>query len=192
MGIVRLRENTVAVNERSVDQIMEESAVYRERLIKHCQLHFNCDQDMAEDCVQEAYLALYGQLARGVQIANIRAWLYKVTINYGNKALEDKIKRNEYSFADNEEKDSVMENALSYTPDYVENMITDEAIEERALKIIASLDERDKALFISRYRDKKSFVEIASDQDISPELARKRHELLRKNILKKIKEYARA
>lgn len=189
MGIVRLRENTVAVNERSVDLIMEESAIYRERLIKHCQLHFNCDEDMAEDCVQETYLALYGYLARGVEIGNIRAWLYQVAINYGKKAIRDKIRRNEYDFTDNEEKDSIMENALSYEPDYVENMISDETIEERALKIISSLDESDKALFISRYREKKSFVEIASDQDISPELARKRHEKLKKNILQKIKAY---
>lgn len=189
MGIVRLSENTVAVNERSVDRIMENSAVYRERLIKHCLLHFDYDRDLAEDCVQEAYLALYDSLARGAQIGNIRAWLYQVAINYGKKAIKDKLKRNEYDFADNEEKDSVMENALTYDPDYVENMISDETIEERALKIIASLDENDKALFISRYRDKKSFVEIASELDISSDLARKRHEKLKKNILQKIKAY---
>ena len=189
MGFVRLRENTVAVNERSVDQIMEESAVYRERLIKHCQLHFNCDQDMAEDCVQEAYLALYDNLSRGIEIGNIRAWLYQVAINYGKKAIRDKLKRNEYDFADNEEKDNIMENALTYNPDYVENMISDETIEERALKIISSLDENDKALFISRYRDKKSFVEIAAELEISSDLARKRHEKLKKNILQKIKAY---
>ena len=192
MGIVRLREKPVTVYEQSVDQIMEDNAIYRERLIKHCLLHFDYDRDTAEDCVQEAYLVLYDSLARGVEISNIRAWLYQVTINYGKKAIRDKLKRNEYDFADNEEKDSIMENALSYEPDFVDNMISDETIEERALKIIASLDDSDKALFISRYRDKKSFVEIASNQDISPELARKRHELLRKNILKKIKDYEKA
>ena len=172
-----------------LDKIMEDSAVYRERLIKHCLLHFDYDQDTAEDCVQEAYLALYDNLSRGVEIRNIRAWLYQVAINYGKKAIRDKLKRNEYDFADNEEKDNIMENALTYDPDYVENMISDETIEERALKIISSLDDNDKSLFISRYRDKKSFIEIATELEISSELARKRHEKLKKNILQKIKAY---
>lgn len=179
----------IKMTDAYVDQIMEDSAFYRERLIKHCLLHFDYDRDMAEDCVQEAYLALYDSLARGVEIENIRAWLYKVAINYGKKAIKEKLRRNEYDFADNEEKDSVMENTLTYEPDYIDNMISDETVEERALKIIASLDESDKALFISHYRDKKTFVEIASELDISSELARKRNERLKKKILQKIKDY---
>lgn len=179
----------VNISDARVKQIMNDSAVYRERLIKHCLLHFDSDRDMAEDCVQEAYLALYDSLARGAEIGNIRAWLYQVAINCGKKAIKDKLKRNEQDFADNEEKDSIMENALTYNPDYVENMVSDETIEERALKIIASLDESDKALFISRYRDKKTFVEIADELNIRSDLARKRHEKLKKNILQKIKDY---
>lgn len=179
----------IKISDAHVDQIMKDSAVYRERLIKHCLLHLDCNRDMAEDCVQEAYLALYDSLSRGTEIGNIRAWLYQVTINYGKKAIRDKLRRSEYDFSDNEEKDSIMENTLTYNPDYVENMISDETIEERALKIIASLDESDKALFISRYRDKKTFVNIAAELNISSELARKRHEKLKKNILQKIKAY---
>lgn len=179
----------IKMTDARVNEIMEDSAVYRERLIKHCLLHFDYDRDLAEDCVQEAYLALYDSLTRGVEIGNIRAWLYKVAINYGKKAIKDRLRRNEYDFADNEEKDSIMENVLTYEPDYIDNMISDETVEEIALKIIASLDENDKALFVSRYRDKKTFVEIASELDISSDLARKRHEKLKKKILQKIKDY---
>ena len=44
--------------------------------------------------------------------------------------IKDKIKRNEFIFTDNEEKDVVIENSKPYNPDYIDQMTTDKMIEE--------------------------------------------------------------
>jgi RNA polymerase sigma factor (sigma-70 family) len=103
--------------------------------------------------------------------------------------VKDKIKRNEYNFTDNEEKDKVIENALSYEPDYVESMISDETIDERAMIILSSLNDNEKALYLAHYIDKKNLKEIADDIGISHTAVRQRHVELKKKIVKKIKEY---
>lgn len=177
---------------KDIDRIMKECESYRKDLIRYFYRYFEFEPEDAEDCVQEAYLALYDNLLRGVEIKNYKAWLYKVVLNFKNKVIKDKILRNECNFSDYEEKDQVLNNTLSYEPDYVENLITDETIEERMIKILSQLNKKEQYLYSAHYHDKKSFKVIAQEMGISHTAARQRHFELKKKIIKMIKEYEKS
>lgn len=178
-----------ALTQENIDVIMADCEQYRNQLIKYCLQYFECEYEHAEDCVQDAFVALYENLKKGIEIHNYKSWLYSVTLNYKNKAIKDKIKRNEYEFTDNEEKDTTINNAISYNPDYVDSMVSDETIEERAIHIISKLKPDEKKLFKLYYWEHKKLKEIAELLGITYDTVRKRHEKLKKKIIKMIKEY---
>ncbi len=182
-----LKKHVNSSNREEIDSIIKDCETYRKKLIEHCQLHFDYDYESACDCVQNAYLALYETLLNGIEIKNYRAWLYKVTMNYRNKVIREKIKHNEYVFISNEEKDQILENSLAYDPDYVENMVSDLEIEKRYIKIISSLSADEKNLYIDHYLRKKTFAEIGSALGIKAGTIERRHAKLKKKILKMIK-----
>lgn len=178
-----------ALTQESIDAIMADCEQYRKQLIKYCLQYFECEYEHAEDCVQDAFVALYENLKKGIEIHNYKSWLYSVTLNYKNKVIKDKMKRNEYEFTDNEEKDITINNAISYNPDYVDSMVSDETIEERAIHIISRLKPDEKKLFKLYYWEHKKLKEIAEVLGITYDTVRKRHEKLKKKIIKMIKEY---
>ncbi len=169
--------------------ILESCEQYREQLIQYCQKYFGCEYEYAEDCVQDAYVALVENLGRGIVIRNYKAWLYAVVLNYKNKAVKDIIKRNEFEFKSNKEKDDVIMNSATYEPDYLDEIISDESIEEQAVRIISALDSNEKELYISYYIKCKKLKEIADEMGIAYPAVRKRHTALKKKIHKLIKEY---
>lgn len=173
----------------STKKIMDCCEKYRNQLIQYCSQYFDCEYEYAEDCVQDAYLALFESLKNGVEIKNYKSWLYTVVLNYKNKAIKDKIKRNEYEFDSNEKKDKIINNSLLYNPDYIDNMITDKTIEERALHIISQLNDEERKLYISYYWKHKKLKDIAIELNVTYNTIRKRHEILKKKLYKKIKYY---
>lgn len=187
-----LKDPLVPVDKNNINKIMEDCEIYHEKLIQHCQLHFQLGYEDACDCVQDTYVALYENLLRGIKISNYRAWLYQVTMNYNNKIIRDKLKRNEYDFLNNEDKDKAIENNLYYNPDYVDNMVTDETIEKRAVKIVSSLNKDEQNLYIAHYWKQQSFVEISKSLGLDSSTVGKRHAKLKKKILKMIKDYEKS
>ena len=171
---------------------MEDCEIYRDKLIKHCQTYFKLSYEDACDCVQDTYLALYENLLHGIKISNYKGWLYKVALNYNNKIIREKLKRNEYDFFNNDDKDSAIENNLHYTPDYLENMNHNEVLEEIVIKIISSLNKDERNLYIAHYVKRKPFVEISKNLGLDASTIRKRHTKLKKKILKMIKEYEKS
>ena len=192
MSKIKLKDYVVPVDKNNINKIMEDCEIYREKLIQHCQLHFQLSYEDACDCVQDTYIALYENLLRGIEISNYRAWLYQVTMNYNNKIIRDKLKRNEYDFFNNEDKDAAIENNLYYNPDYVNNMVTEETIEKRAVKIVSSLNKDEQNLYIARYWKQQSFVEISKSLGLDSSTIGKRHAKLKKKILKMIKDYEKS
>ena len=192
MSKTELKDPLVPVDKNNINKIMEDCEIYREKLIKHCQLHFQLGYEDACDCVQDTYVALYENLLKGIKISNYRAWLYQVTMNYNNKIIRDKLKRNEYDFLNNEDKDKAIENNLYYNPDYVDNMVTDETIEKRAVKIVSSLNKDEQNLYIAHYWKQQSFVEISKSLGLDSSTVGKRHAKLKKKILKMIKDYEKS
>lgn len=187
-----LKDPLVPVDKNNINKIMEDCEIYREKLIQHCQLHFQLGYEDACDCVQDTYVALYENLLKGIKISNYRAWLYQVTMNYNNKIIRDKLKRNEYDFLNNGDKDKAIENNLYYNPDYVDNMVTDETIEKRAVKIVSSLNKDEQNLYIAHYWKQQSFVEISKSLGLDSSTVGKRHAKLKKKILKMIKDYEKS
>lgn len=186
---MRLIKASAPASGAGVDEILDFCETYRNKLINHCLLYFECEYNDAEDIVQEAYTALYTSLKKGIEIKNYSAWLYAVVLNYRNKEIRDKKKRNEYDFEDNEAKDAALENTLTYNPDYVENMVTDEMIEKRAAKIISSLDSDDKLLYTLYYCKRKKLKEIAEQLNISVAAVKKRHSRLKQKLENEIKNF---
>lgn len=173
----------------SIEEIMKDCEQYREQLERYCSQYFDCEYEYAVDCVQDAYVALLENLNNGVEIKNYKSWLYTVVLNYKNKTIKDKIKRNEFDFADNEEKDEVIENSKSYNPDYIDKMTTDIMIEEQALHIISQLNPDEKELYISYYWKHKKLKVIADELNVTHDTIRKRHGKLKKKLNEKIKEF---
>ncbi len=177
-------EFTSTHSKNNIDKIIEECEIYRKDLIRYCLQHFEFEYEYAEDCVQEAYAALYENLSRGIEIKNYKAWLYKVAMNYKNKAIKDKVKRDEFSFLTNEDKDKTLENTVSYNPDYLENLVSDYEIERRYIEIISSLSKEEKNLYINHYLKKKTFTEIGLEFGIKASTVERRHAKLKKKIIK--------
>lgn len=176
-------------SEKSIDKIMEDCEQYRKNLIRYCYQFFEYEYEYAEDCVQEAYVALLESLNNGVEIKNYKSWLYAVVLNYKNKVMKDKIKRNEFVFTDNEEKDVVIENLKPYNPDYIDQMTTDKMIEEQALHIISQINPDEKELYILYYWKHKKLKDIAIELNVTHATIRKRHEKLKKKLNSKIKNF---
>lgn len=181
--------NRLTPNAAKIQKVINDCEKYRSRLIGYCRQYFACEPEDAEDCVQDAYTALLEALQNGTEIQNPYAWLYKVTMNCKNKTLRDKIRRNELDFADNEEKERAMEQAAIHTPDLLDLAVTDETIEQRAVKILAALNEKERALYTAYYVEKKNLKEIGQMLGISHAAARKRHSELKKKITRMVKEF---
>lgn len=170
--------------DENINRVLEECEKYRSQLVKYCLKFFDCDYECAEDCVQNAYVALLENLKNGVIIKNYKAWLYTVVLNYKNKAIKEIQSRNEYDFADNEEKDTVLNNSVIYEPDFSESIVSDEMIEEQAIKIIASLKPEEQRLYIEYYLQNKKLKDIAGSLGVSFDAVRKRHTALKKKLRK--------
>lgn len=182
--------NTTQVNSsKSIEDIFIECEQYRSQLIQYCSQYFDCEYEYAKDCVQEAYVALFENLNKGIEIHNYKAWLYKVVLNYKNKVIKDKIKHNEYDFIDNEDKDETLNSTFIYETDYIENMVTNIEIEQRAVMIIASLNEDEKTLYYEYYCKNENLSKIAEILGVSTTAIKKRHERLKKKLNYAIKDF---
>lgn len=189
LNFIKTENKSTIANKKEIDAIMNNCEIYRNDLIRYCLQYFEFEYEAAEDCVQEAYVALYENLCNGIEISKYKSWLYKVVLNYKNKAIGDKIKRNEKDFADSEEKENIINNSLVYEPDYVEQIVTDETIEKRMLIILSALNKNERHLYIAHYHNHKNMKEIAKELGISHTAARQRHVELKRKIIDMIKEY---
>lgn len=182
-------KSSVSIDKNNIRKTVDECENYREKLIQYCQLHLKLNYEDACDCVQEAYTALYENLCRGIEITNCQAWLYKVVLNQKNKAIKEKINRNELDFDNSEEKDKIIENSLTYNPDYTDEIISDEVIEQQMLIIISKLNKDERYLYFAHYHDKKNLKIIAQEMGITYAAARQRHVQLKKKIIGYVKEF---
>jgi len=188
--LIKLKQKSKSSDiSKSVEKTMNYCEQYREQLIQYCSKYFDYEYEYVKDCVQDAYVALFENLINGVEIRNYKSWLYAVVLNYKNKMIKDRMKRNEFDFADNKEKDDVIEKLKSYNPDYTDQMITDKMIEEQALYIISQLNSDEKELYIEYYWTHKKLKDIADELNVTYDTIRKRHEKLKKKLNKKIKEF---
>ena len=169
------------------DRIIKACRKYRKPLIDYCTKYVNNFED-AEDCVSFAFEKLTEYLKEGRSVEYPKAWLYKVAIN---EAIRVKRERQMYQFneyTDSASKDSAIENACSYTPDYLDELVKEETIARCALGIISSLSEEERELYMLYYRSGKTLKEIADILGINHYAARKRHQRLKAKLNNLIKD----
>lgn len=173
----------------SIEKIVNDCEKYRSKLLNTCLVYFRNEPDMAEDCVQEAYLALLENLKKGVVIYNYEGWLIKVALRRKDKVIRDKLKRKEYEFESCEKKDNVIESSLVYNPDFNDAIITDEMVLKTAIQIISMLEEKDRYIYCEHYIKHRKLVEIAKDLSMSEGALWKRNERIKHKLKKHIKNY---
>ncbi len=165
--------------DETITEIMNSCEQYRPKLIRYCSQFFQYEPEQAEDCVQEAYVALLEALQKGQKIRNCEGWLFKVVMNHKNKAVKEKIKQKSCDVSDA---------PLTYNPDYLDVMVGDAAIEQKALEILKCLSPQERDLYYDYYVEQKSLKAIAKKWGISYTAARQRSSTLRKKLLKMIKD----
>lgn len=166
----------------NADEVMAECEEYRETLVFYCQSYFGCEREYAEDCVQEAFVALYTALLSGNKIGNYKSWLYKVVLNKKNDAVKEIVKRNEY-------KKSAEISALGvYNPYFADGVLTDGDVYEYALRIISDLSDSDRELYTAYYKNNKKLKEFAEEKGVSYTSVRKQHAKLKITIRNEIKK----
>ena len=75
------------MEKEQIFNIIDACNMHRQKVLGVCMRYFGFSIDDAEDCVQEAYFALYNDLLQGKKIQNPTAWLYKGAINQGKKLV---------------------------------------------------------------------------------------------------------
>lgn len=112
------------------------------------------DHDEADDVVQEVFIKLYQAVKEFRGESSVYTWLYRITTNAALNALRKK-KVREYISID----DAAQQIESDVTP-------PDQAAEEKERKsaiekAVASLPRKQRAVFVMRYYEEKSYDEIA-------------------------------
>ena len=165
--------------------IISQCSLHRQKVLGICMRYFGCSAADAEDCVQEAYFALYNDLLQGKKIQNPTAWLYKVAINQGKKLVCAQQQKREYTFTSAEEMEQVIGN-IPYNPDFLDLMVTDDEIEQKAVAILSALSDKERTLYILHYKRHIKLKDIAKRQKLPEATVRKQHQRLKKKLLKMI------
>lgn len=133
------------------------------------------NNEMAEDCVQEAFLVLYNKFLSNEEIIYIKAFLMKSAQNFILKKCEE-IRKNQNTV-------SIEEIINIPLPDEdIDDRLT---FEEYSRQISSALSTLDARIFTKRYVDEQKIEDIAKDLDMSLSAVTTRLSRIR-NKLKKI------
>ncbi|MGD0339804.1 MAG: sigma-70 family RNA polymerase sigma factor [Bacteroidota bacterium] len=112
------------------------------------------DHDEADDIVQEVFIKLYQSVKEFRGESSLYTWLYRVTVNASLNALRRKKVREYLSFGEAR----VQFESDIPRPDELYERTEQSAELEKA---IASLPEKQRAVFVLRYYEEKSYEEIS-------------------------------
>ncbi len=171
----------VSYTPEQIDIIVKSCRGLRKQLIEYCMRYTQTFED-AEDCVSFAFTAMVETLNKGTVINYPKAWLYKVSLNEAIRLEKERARLMENDYLNNDYKDSVIENSGIYEPDYLDEIIDDGVIKHCALKIIQSLTDDEKALYLKYYTQHKGLKDIANELGLSYVAVRKRHQRLKEHL----------
>lgn len=164
-------------DDERIEKILLECENYRKELVFVCLRYFKCERECAEDCVQEAYVALYENLKSGVIINNYKGWLFAVALNYKNKEMKQRAELNELK-----EKICAEAGEMTYEPYFADGYLSDNEVDFFATKIVSSLTPEEKELYTAHYLCGSRLKDIAAQNGVSYEAMRKRHIKLKKKL----------
>lgn len=145
------------INKKRADELLK--AAYNENytaIYRYCLSKLK-NNEMAEDCVQEAYLVLYKKYLSGEEVAYVKSFLMKTASNFVLKRF-DEIKRSQETVDIGE-----VINIPSHSEDIDERL----TFEEYSKQISAALSTLDARIFTMRYIDELKIEDIAKSLDMS-------------------------
>lgn len=145
------------INKIKADELFK--AAYEENYVsvyRYCLSKLK-NNEMTEDCVQEAFLVLYKKYLAGEEIAYVKAFLMKTASNFVLKKFEE-IKKMQKTVNIDE-----IINIPSHNDDLEERLTFD----EYSKQISAALSTLDAEIFTLRYIDEYKIEEIAKRLNMS-------------------------
>lgn len=115
------------------------------------------NNEMAEDCVQEAFLVLYKKFLKDEEVVYVKSFLMKTASNFVLKKF-DEMKRMQQTVSIDE---------VINIPGHNENVDERLAFDEYSRQISAALNTLDADIFRLRYVDEYKIEEIANQLEMS-------------------------
>ncbi|MEK7140519.1 MAG: sigma-70 family RNA polymerase sigma factor [Patescibacteria group bacterium] len=135
-----------------MEQFVKAYDEHSDAIFRHCFFRVRNDE-IARDVMQEAYAKTWEYLARGNEVINIRAFLYKVA---NNLIIDGWKKKREESL-------DKMREESGFDPATAEHIATHHSAEMReVIEAINSIDKKYRDVVIMRYVDDMSPREIAT------------------------------
>lgn len=131
-------------------------------------------QDVAEDCVQEAYIAAIEQCAQLTEQSNLKAWLTKVAIRKAYHCVRD------YN--------RIMESCIKAYISLESSVVfsaSEIVIADTVSSVLRSFPVRTREVMLLRYVDNLSFSEIATLLDMSLAAVRQTHYRAKRKLRQK-------
>lgn len=133
--------------------------------------------------MQKVYLALIEATGKGQEIQNPKAWLYKTARNLINTEYTAMQKSREIVSLDAE---SPLADQLSTDPDYEEERISEEQVEQCFNQVLSSLSREEKDIIEKIYVKNHPIKEVAKEQGRSVNAIQQRLVRLRRKVKKQI------
>lgn len=187
------RDNTLTQSDRDhlISQFWQQCQESRDQLYRCCLKMMNSNRMDAEDALSQAMLKAWEKVQKfGGKIANLKAWLYRVTRNF----CIDIIRKRSRAAAGVESIEWVGNTEQMSTAAKVECPESVLEREERSAEIreaIAKLPQKWRETFILHFYRELSYKEIAEQQGISYDNVCKRISLARKRLKQSLKGYFR-
>lgn len=153
---------------------------YREEIYRYCYIKLKPNSQTAEDCTQNAFLALYEKLKNGVSIDNPRAFLYKAASNYVLKAYRDNEKHHFNSVPLDDYENKLCDNQYE-----IDSNIDYALLNKRLLSL---LNKDEQELFRLKFIDDLTISQIKDALNISNDAAAKRLQRLRAKLINSVNQ----
>lgn len=172
--------------QEKITKIEKESLTYYDELYRVCLARVNFNEEAAESCVQDTYLAFEEALKNGSsEIIKCRNWLFAVLYTHIKKYYKEKNEDSLYKMnLDNLYQ--AEENGIQFVDKSIDIAWEIEQKERNKSILIKAkqLKERDRKLLINVYFEGRKLTEIAKDTGESISSIKKQHERLKKKLSK--------
>ena len=189
----KLGQNNGAVTDSDdmVSQFWQVWQDMHDQLYGCCLKMMNSNRADAEDALSRAMLKAWEKVQKfGGKIANLKAWLYRLTRNFCLDIIEENSRR-AAGVESIEWMSNTEEMSTAARVECPESVLEREERCDRIRGAIASLPERLRNTFILHFYEQRSHTEIAEQQGISYQNVCKRISLARKQLKEKLSGYFR-
>ena len=151
------------------------------RELLHYLITLTKNSETAEDLLHDTFANLieYAQ-TREVKEETIRAFLYRTAHNLAINFMQRKQRKHTVDI------DEMIDCLPSKDYSHTENALEADELNKRVYQFLETVDPRDKSIFVLHKELEKSYVEIASDLDISERTVRRRMKSLLSDLTKQL------